>query len=317
MTKILITGGTGFMGANLVHKLSSSSKNQIHLLTRNSSNYWRINNIQEKLNIHKVDLLEQKKIERIVKKINPEIVFHMAVYGIRGSENDICKTVENNILGTINLFSALENSNNLKRIVNIGTQSEYGLKTNNRSCLETDPLKPITSYGIAKTAQTHFANFYFLKKLPVVTLRVFSPFGKYEDKGRLTTDIMLSLVNNTQLTISSPFITRDFIFIDDVINALIIASKKPKIDGEIFNIGSGHKYMIKEIIELSPNASQLKSNILFSETKKRPFDQMGGKGLVANINKANKILGWKPKFSIKDGLKKSYEWFEENNYLYR
>jgi len=76
MSTILVTGGTGFVGSNLVRKLSLS-KNKIHLLTRNSSNFWRIDDVEEKLDIHKVDIFDKKKLEIVIKKINPKIVFHL------------------------------------------------------------------------------------------------------------------------------------------------------------------------------------------------------------------------------------------------
>jgi len=315
MSKILISGGTGFIGANLIHKLIKT-KNEIHVLVRTKSDLWRIKDIQKRVNIHKVDLLENKKLKNIVKEINPETVFHLAAYGIKRSESNLSKTLESNIIGAANLLSSLESLDNLTRIVNVGSQSEYGGLNENHSCKETDFLNPITPYGIAKAAQTYLCNYYFLKKYPITTLRVFSPYGMYEDKGRLVADIMLSLVQNSSLTISSPSITRDFIFVEDVVDALILASKKPNVEGEIINIGSSKKLTIGELIDLCPNSSQLKSSLQFSETKKRPLDKMGGKGLSANINKASGLLKWKPKFTTSEALQKTHRWFKKNIHLY-
>jgi nucleoside-diphosphate-sugar epimerase len=315
MTKILISGGTGFVGANLIHKLIKT-KNDIHVLVRTTSDLWRIKNIQKKVTIHKVDLLESKKLKNIIKMINPEIVFHLAAYGTKRSESNLSKILESNIIGTTNLLSSLESSNNLTRIVNIGSQTEYGIQKNNQYCKETDFLNPIIPYGIAKAAQTYLCNYYFLKKYPITTLRVFSPYGMYEDKGRLVADIMISLVKKEPLTISSPSITRDFIFIEDVVDALILASKKSNIEGEIINIGTSKKLTINELINLCPNLSQLKFNLQFSETKKRPTDRMGGKGLSPNINKACELLKWKPKFTTSEALQKTHTWFKKNIDLY-
>ena len=315
MTKILISGGTGFVGANLIHKLIKT-KNDIHVLVRTTSDLSRIKNIQKKVTIHKVDLLESKKLKNIIKMVNPEIVFHLAGYGIKRSESNLSKILESGIIGTANLLSSLESSNNLTRIVNIGSQVEYGIQKNNQSCKETNFLNPVTPYGITKAAQTYLCNYYFLKKHPITTLRVFSAYGMYEDKGRLVTDIMLSLVRKEPLTISSPSITRDFIFIEDVVDALILASKKSNIEGEIINIGTSKKLTINELINLCPNSYQLKFNLQFSETKKRPTDKMGGKGLSANINKASDLLKWKPKFTTLEGLQKTHRWFKKNIDLY-
>lgn len=315
MTKILISGGTGFVGANLIHKLIKT-KNEIHVLVRTTSDLWRIKNIQKKINIHKVDLLESKKLKNIIKTINPETVYHLAAYGIKHSESNLSKTLESNIIGTANLLSSLESLDNLCRVVNVGSQAEYGKQKKNQSCKETDFLNPITAYGIAKASQTYLCNYYFLKKYPITTLRIFSPYGMYEDKGRLVADIMLSLVRKEPLTISSPSITRDFIFVEDVVDALILAAKKPNIEGEIINIGTSKKLTINELIELCPNSSQLKFNLQFSETKKRPTDKMGGIGLSSNINRASELLKWKPKFTTFEALQKTHKWFKKNIDLY-
>lgn len=314
MTTILVTGGTGFVGSNLIRKLSSS-KNKIHLLTRNSSNFWRIDDVKEKLDIHKVDLFDKKKLEIIIKKIDPKIVFHLAAYGIKHSENDISKTFESNVVGTHNLFSILSNQP-VKRIVNVGSVFEYGQKSNNNGFLETDCLDPLTIYGIAKAAQTNIANHFFkFRSLPVTTLRLFTPYGMFEEKGRLVTDIMLALIKNKKLKISSPKSIRDFIFIDDVVEALIRASKTSNINGKVFNIGYGKPNSVENIVNISKNFSNYKIKIMITNNQKQDYDLFGGK-VYANITNAKKILNWKPKYFLEEGLKKTYDWYQKNISLY-
>ncbi len=314
MTTILVTGGTGFVGSNLVRKLSLS-KNKIHLLTRNSSNFWRIDDVKKKLDIHKVDIFDKKKLEIVIKKIDPKIVFHLAAYGIKRSENDISKTLDTNIIGTHNLFSILSNQR-VKRIVNVGSVFEYGQKLNNNGFLETDCLHPLTFYGITKAAQTNIANHFFkFRSLPVTTLRLFTPYGMFEEKGRLVTDIMFAIIKNKKLKISSPKSVRDFVFIDDVIEALIKASKTPNINGKVFNIGFGESNSVENIVKLSQNFSNYKIKTIITNNQKQDYDLLGGKG-YANITKAKKILNWKPKYSLEEGLQKTYDWYQKNISLY-
>jgi len=313
MTRILITGGTGFIGSNLIRKLSPSN-NEVHLLTRNSSDFWRISDIQDDLNIYKVEL-KQKKLEDIVKKINPELVFHCAAYGTNSKENDYSKMIKTNLHGTLNLFSALSNLN-VKRIVNLGSVFEYGIKSGHRGFLETNSLNPLTFYGITKASQTNIAQYFFkLRSLPVTTLRLFTPYGKFESKGRLVSDIMFAIINNKKLGISSPKSVRDFIFIDDVIDAMLKASKIPNIEGEIFNIGAGKSNPVKKIVEICKKFTNYNNDISLLESQKRDYDISGGKG-YANVQKAKKILHWKPKNSIEQGLKKSYQWHQKHYSLY-
>ena len=311
---ILITGGTGFIGSNLTHALLKR-KTEIHVLIRKSSNIWRLKNIQKKIKFHEFDLTDIEKNKNVIKKINPEIVFHCAAYGSSPKDKDYSKMIKTNVHGTLNLFSKLSNQN-LKRVVNIGSVFEYGLKQNNRGFLETDSLNPLTFYGITKLAQTNIAQYFFKSKsLPVTTLRLFTPYGKFDEKGRLISDIMFAINENKKIVISSPESVRDFIFIDDVIDALIKSSEIPNIGGQIFNIGTGKSNSVKKIVEICKKKSKTNKNISVVDTKKRDYDLSGGKG-YANINKAKKILQWKPQNSIDQGLEKSYKWYQKNYHMY-
>ena len=310
---ILITGGTGFIGANLTHALLDG-KFKIHVLVRKSSNIWRLKNIQKKIQFHELDLMNIND-DKIIKKINPEIVFHCAAYGINSKESNYSKMIKTNVHGTLNLFSILSNLN-VKRIVNIGSVFEYGVKSGNRGLLETNSLNPLTFYGITKASQTNIAQYFFkLRSLPVTTLRLFTPYGRFENKGRLVSDIMFAIINNKKLVISSPKSVRDFIFIDDVVDAMIKASKTPNIEGEIFNIGAGKLKSVKKIVEICKKFTNFNKDISLLESQKRDYDISGGKG-YANIQKAKKILHWKPKNSIEQGLKKSYQWYQSNYHVY-
>lgn len=312
--KILVTGGTGFIGANLIHKLSSS-KNEIHLLT-NTSKLWRLDNVQEKLVTHNVDLCNLQKLEKIIKKIEPEIVYHCAAYGVKPNEKNFYNLIDVNVVGTFNLFSALGDLGGLKKIVNLGSFFEYGVKFNKKSFIETDCANPITRYGISKVAQTNIARYFFMSKnLPISTLRIFSPYGMYEQKNRLIPDIMLSLFNKKLLRISSMTTARDFVFINDVIDAIVKSGNTSKINGEIINIGSGKYYSIKEILDLVFELFNNKPEIIFDVSKKREFDIIEIQPF-ADIEKANNLLNWTPKYSIEEGLRKTYKWFESNLYRY-
>ena len=153
MSKILITGGTGFIGSNLIRQLIST-RNEIHSINKNLNNFWRISDITEKINIHNVDLIDKTSLEKTIKKINPDIVFHLAAYGINYLEKNFSETLQTNLLGTYNLFSILSDQP-LKRIVNVGSVFEYGLPNTKLGFLETDCTNPLTLYGISKSAQTN------------------------------------------------------------------------------------------------------------------------------------------------------------------
>ncbi|MDE2589458.1 MAG: NAD-dependent epimerase/dehydratase family protein, partial [Patescibacteria group bacterium] len=182
MAHILITGASGFVGSNLTRELLQSNA-EITIFIRKQSNLWRLQDILPRLDVNVVDMGDIESLKRIVKKIEPDIVYHLATYGGYPFQQDLETIILNNILYSVNLMHALENSS-LERFVNIGSSSEYGVKS--KPMLESDITEPVIPYAIAKVAQTLFSKYFFNQyKLPTVTLRLFSVYGPYEEAGRL------------------------------------------------------------------------------------------------------------------------------------
>ena len=307
MTVVLITGANGFVGSNLVRRLVKNR--QISVIVRNKSNLWRIKDVLSQLDVHILDLSNINKIKKVIRKVKPDTVYHCAAYGIKPNQKDIINIFKNNTLSTLNLLLALEEYGSLKRLINLGSSFEYGSIPD--PIKETDPTRPLTPYGIAKNSQTQLVQYFANQnRLPAVTLRVFAPYGNYEEPRRLVSDIMVSLIKNNRLTIFSRKARRDFIFVDDVINALIKAERKKGINGEIFNIGTGIEHTVEDVVKIACEVTKKDLQILWKDQKQREFDKMGGRG-YANIRKAKKI-DWKPQFSLKEGLMKTYDWYKEN-----
>ena len=308
MSDVLITGASGFIGANLVNDLINS-KDQIHILIRKESNLWRLNNIISRCNVHFVDISRIKDVANIISKIKPEIVYHCATYGVYSNQKDTDKIEKTNLIGTKNLISSLAKNNNLKRLVNLGSVFEYGPKLG--LIKETDSTQGLDHYSKSKILQTKmvedFVNQY---NLPAITLRVFTAYGNYEEPGRLISDIMVAIIKKNPIKILSSSAIRDFVYIDDVINALKIISVKSGIDGEIFNVGSGNASSVENIVNLVTNITNTDSKVIWQDKNDREYDKAGTKG-YADIQKIEKI-GWKPKTSLESGLEKTYEWFKKN-----
>jgi len=314
MSNIFITGATGFVGTNLTRNLLRTGNN-IHILIKKNSNLWRIKDILPKLHVIKTSLHDTKNLKKILKKQDPDYIFHLATYGGYPFQQDIQKIVKTNIISSLNLFDSLDSCSNLKRVINIGSSSEYGPKS--KPMKETDFVVPVTPYGITKLTQTLFSQYFFRERnIPIVTLRLFSVFGPYEEPGRLWTDLMLSIINHTSLELYSPNPKRDFIFIDDVISAIQKAAVAKKAEGQIFNIGGGKEYTVGEIVEKSIKITKSDISLKWgSEDKKRKFDTTVR--WIANINKSKKMLKWEPSHSLEDGILKTYKWYKKNSYLYR
>jgi len=307
---ILITGATGFVGANLV-RMALKEGSEVHIITREQSDKWRISDVLADVSEFNADLLEYNKIKCIISDIEPDIIYHTATYGGRPNQTDVTRIMQTNLIGTINLIEACKKTS-FDLFVNTGSSSEYGIKK--KPMHEEDPLDPVNDYGISKSAATQYCRAIGRNEdLPIVTLRLFSPYGRYEEYDRLIPSVILSCLRRKKPKISSPNFVRDFVYLKDVLDAYAKLSDIPQFNGEIFNIGSGKQYTVgdvaNKIIELSGYDIELEVGMpqkWHNEPKK----------WQADISKTNDILGWKPRYDLESGLAETIRWFQENISLY-
>ena len=310
--KILITGGTGFIGSNFVYKFLDLG-HDVHLIVRPESNFWRIKPVEKKVKLHFIDLFNQQEVEKLIIKLKPQIILHFADYGAyQSKQQDIKLTIDTNLLGTINLVNAISKIK-FDCLIYTGSSSEYGIK--NKSMEETDILNPDNLYGITKAAGTMYCQ-YMSKKLslPIVIMRPFAVYGYFEDKDRLIPTIIKACLTKTELNLTNPNFVRDFIFIEDLIDAYLAAIKKiQKIQGEIFNLGTGKQTEIAQVAKLVKEITQSKVKPEYNQIKSV---QIEPKTWVADISKIKKLLSWQPKYNLRKGLEKNIEWFKKNIYIY-
>jgi nucleoside-diphosphate-sugar epimerase len=305
LVNILVTGATGFIGTNLIQKLINS-KNSISIFTQKKSNIQNIKNIISKLDVHQVDLTKFDIVKKSIKEIKPDIIYHLATYGVYNNQISYEKIVKTNIFGTLNLFNSIYEYGNIEKVINLGSSFEYGPQS--IKIKENKKVNPRTIYGISKVAQTNLAKyFYEQKNLPITTLRIFNAYGTFENENRLIPSIILGAINHKKVNIINPNDTRDFIFIKDVVDVLISSSKN-KQHGEIFNIGTSKGYSVRQIAKKISKLSK-SNNVEFHENNSHEYN---GK-IIADISKSKKILKWQPKYSIDEGLKETFEWFKARN----
>jgi nucleoside-diphosphate-sugar epimerase len=308
--KILITGATGFVGSNLARRFLKEGM-EVHVLTRHSSDKWRIVGILGDIREHSADLLQQGKLESIVSVVKPNIIVHSAVYGGHSFQKEARQIMDSNFFGTFNLLNACRKSN-FDLFINTGSSSEYGAKP--RPMKESDVLEPLDSYGVSKTAATLYAQ--SLAKtmlLPICTLRLFSPYGYYDDPKRLVSSTTISCLKGEKPNVSSPDPVRDFIFIEDVADAYMKAIETPGAIGKILNIGSGKQYSVDEVVGKIIELTGGKVRPVWGGAQKR-----SGEPAVwqADVSLAKAVLNWEPIHSLEGGLSKTAKWFMENMNLY-
>lgn len=309
--RILITGSTGFIGANLACFLADKGLSP-HIFVRKDSNLWRISDILKKLKPHTVDLNDEAKTRGIILKLKPQIIFHCAVYGGYHFQLDSKKIIQTNMFGTMNLLNACVKSG-FECFVNTGSSSEYGLK--NMPIRESDLLEPVTDYGLAKAMATLFCQQSARNKdLPIATLRLFSPYGYFEDPRRLVASLILSCLNQQTPKLSCAHPVRDFVFIDDVIQAYLkTVFSISRAAGSIINIAGGKQYSVGEVAVKIIKLAGLKDKPIWGSVKNPRLEPSRW---VADISRARELLGWNPEFSLTNGLIKTIEWFRNNKASY-
>ena len=308
--KVFITGASGFIGANLVKELVARG-DKVHILTRPNSDLWRLTPILKRLHCHRADIQNKKAIEKIISRIKPAIIYHLSVYGAYHYQTDTEQIFRTALNGTLNLLLTAKKAG-VKMFINTGSSSEYGRK--NHPMCENEILEPNTYYAVAKAGQTLLCqNFAVSEKLPVITLRLFSVYGAYEEPGRLIPTLSKTALSGQKLSLASPKIARDFIYVKDVIRAYMMAARRPDLTGQIFNIGSGRQTNLKQIADEILQLTESYSKIVYRQYAKRSFDT---DIWLANAKKTADLLKFKPDYDLRTGLTETIDWFKKHSDRY-
>lgn len=304
--KVLITGSTGFIGSNLA-RLALNHDAEVYILYRATSSKWRINDILSFVHSFCVDLSDSGRLNSIISEIQPDIVYHTAAYGGNPLQKNQQRIVDSNLMGTIDMINACRRVN-LDLFVNTGSSSEYGIKTT--SIREDDLLEPVNDYGISKAAATLYCQAAARNEgLPIVTLRLFSPYGSYEGPDRLISSTILACLRGENPRISSRSFVRDFVFINDVLDAYLKVVEAPNVSEKIFNIGTGEQHSVGDVVDA---VIRLTGNKVMPVIGAPQRWQSEPAMWQADISRARKHLGWSPRYDLEQGLTATIEWFQEN-----
>lgn len=305
-----MTGAAGFVGANLARALLDRFK-QLHVIIKPSTNPWRIKNILKHVNVHGADLIDRVKIRRILKDLRPDIVFHLAAHGGYPHQSEFEQVMNGTVISTVNLLEGLKEID-FESFIHAGSSSEYGFKA--KPMKETDGLNPAFLYAAAKGSSSLICQgFAKVFKKPVVTLRLFSVYGPWEEPTRLIPTVVTSILKGRPVFMTSGKQVRDFVFVDDVVNACLKTCSKQNIGGEIFNIGTGEEITIEKVINRIVDLIGITVEIHKNRYPSRMWDTTHWK---ADISKAKRVLKWESRYDINQGLKKTIEWFRNNLNLY-
>lgn len=306
-SRVLITGGNGFIGSHLARRLIQEGP-EIILLACPKSSLWRVNDLIPRLKIIKADITDYQSIKKAVSKEKPKKIFHFAAHlGRERSFRESDQALEINVRGTINLLKALENID-YDCFLNAGSGEEYG--NGPVPAKESQPVFPASSYSASKSAATLFCNMYHeAQGCPIVTLRPFMVYGESQEPNFFIPELIISALRGKDFKMSGGKQTRDFIHVSDVVEGYVKASVNPKAIGEIINLGTGIEHSLREMAEKVVVMTGNRIKIIPEAFPYRPNEIWRSR---CNNTKAQKILKWHPKVGIEEGLEKTIAWYSQN-----
>jgi nucleoside-diphosphate-sugar epimerase len=232
------------------------------------------------------------------------VVLHLAAHGAYEAQADAGRILTTNVLGTLHLLEASV-ATGVELFVNIGSSSEYGFKR--EPMRETDRLDPNSVYAIGKAAQTHLCVFFARRHphMAIATLRLFSVYGPWEEPTRLIPTVIRRAKAGLPLEMVAPDIARDFVFIGDVLRALLHFDRLRRAAGEVINIGSGAEITLREVVGAVQDLFGHRSQVVWGAMPARQWDTTRW---VADRSLAARLLDWEPAVGFREGLARTAEW---------
>lgn len=301
--RFLVTGAAGFIGANMCRRLVELGA-EVHAWSRNPAHAWRLADLADDMRIRAIDIRDADQVSDEISAIRPTVIYHFATYGAYHYQTQPETILETNIAGLWNVLKAAERVG-FRLFVNTGSSSEYGYKE--YAMRENDLLEPNSFYAVAKAGQSllcqHVARH---TQVPLVTMRPFSVYGPYEEPGRLFPTVALAAMSGQELSMVAPGTCRDFIFVDDLIDAYLKLGGLAQCRGEVINLGTGVQMTLKEVITAFEQAAGTPLRVSWNTMEPRVWD---ANVWVADISKARKRLDWTPRTSLEEGIQKTLAWF--------
>ena len=318
MKKIVVTGGSGFIGSNLIKFLLKKKYFVINIDSlKYSANPYNTKNLNKNKNyvFFKLDLNNKNKIVKILKKYKPEGIFNLA------AETHVDRSIDNpynfihsNILGTYNLLESILRYKKKIKLVHISTDEVYGDVLVGRSD-EEYPYKPSSPYSSSKASADHLVRAYIRTyKIPAIISNCCNNYGPNQFPEKLIPKLIFNIINNKPLPIyGKGKNSREWMHVQDHCEALLMIYIKGKI-GESYNIGSGVNIknidIAKKLLRIAKNkSSMISEKVKIKFIKDRPGHDFR---YALNNKKILKKLGWKTKISLHDGLLRTFNWYINN-----
>jgi len=311
--KILVTGGAGAIGGNLVRQISEKGAEQVIILDNLSSSYeWNIPK-GENITFIKGDILDEEKLKWVF-KLKPDIVYHLAAHF--ANQNSVDNPETDLMVNGMGILKLLQYSHmiDVERFIYASSGCGiYGLDSKMPFEEHDISIKLYTPYQVTKMIGELYTNyFYNLYELPIVNARFFNSYGPGEVPGKyrnVIPNFFYWAMNGQPLPITGTGEeTRDFTYVGDLVNGLVAMATQEKAIGEAINLGAGREIQICDLAHWINELTGNEAGILYKE--RRDWDKKNR--LLSCIDKASNIIGYYPEMDFKKGLEYTYQWFVNN-----
>lgn len=316
---VLVTGAGGFIGSHLTEKLVELGARVKAFVRYNSRNDWGLidilpSRVKEKIEVSVGDLRDSETIRSVMKDV--DAVLHLgALIAIPYSYIHPREVVETNIMGTLNILNAAKEYKP-ERIIHTSTSEVYGT-AQYVPIDEKHPLQGQSPYSASKIGADKLAeSFYRSYDLPITTLRPFNTYGPRQSARAVIPTIITQVLAQKEAFLGSLEPKRDFSYADDIVDGFIKASESERSIGEVINIGSGFEISIKDLADKIISLIGKKVRIVTDPERSRPAKSEVER-LMADNSKAKELLGWEPKVSLDEGLRRTIDWFSQFQNKYR
>ena len=307
--EILVTGGCGFIGSEIVKQLSLLGAN-VTIIDNLSSGKERYIQGFSNVKLITADLLDDHAIESVVKD-KEYVINNAALPFIPDSYYMPKKFFDVNVNATIALALAVIKEKKAKRFVHISSSEIYGT-ARYTPMDENHQTTPQSTYAVSKLAGERVVfTMHKEHNLPAVIIRPFNSFGPNITQPYIIPEIIRQMEKNDVIKLGNLNAKRDLTYVTDTARGIILSLVKEGVIGEVINIGSQRSFSIKDLVSLISEIMDKKVSVEVDPSRFRPYDV---DTLICNYERATKLLGWKPEITVKEGLEKTVEWAKKEKF---
>ena len=317
MTNVLVTGCTGFVGSNLARRLVEEGYS-VYGLVRHASrrDLKPLDSILDRIHLLEGDLTLYHSVSSAVSAVQPQFILHLgALTPVRLSFEDPFPYLSTNLEGTVNLVHAVLEKCHGARLIAASTAEVYGWQRKGKPAREKAPLNPASPYAVSKEAADRYIQMAMkVYGLKATVLRPINTYGRSAERNFFTEYLISTMLEGGTCYVGAPDSVRDYMFIDDHVNAYFLSMKSDKAVGRVFNVSPGNPVSNRELTEILVRLVAFGGKIVYGSYPpgypQRPAT-WDPDYLVLDSSRIRKVLGWQPTVSLEEGLRRTINSWRE------